>query len=180
VERSSRSSSCKSLDSQSILNFKSSILNASVGSLVSLEVHHPPFTISTDPTRIDLDVVTAFLAASYWAPGISRDVVERAVRGSLCFGIYEGAAQVGFARVITDAATFAYLADVFVLESHRGRGLARWLMETIVAHPSLQGLRRFSLATRDAHGLYARFGFQPLGHPEWHMEVVRPRVYLED
>jgi GNAT superfamily N-acetyltransferase len=146
---------------------------------VAFEVHQPPFTISTDPARVDLDLVTRFLATSYWAPGISRPVVERAVRGSLSFGIYEDTRQVGFARVITDAATFAYLADVFVLESHRGRGLAKWLMKTILAHPDLQGLRRFALATRDAHGLYAQFGFTPLGHPDRHMEIARPHVYLE-
>ena len=142
-----------------------------------LQVERPPFSVSTDPDRIDLDFVTGFLSRSYWAAGISRPVVERAVQGSLCFGLYEASRQVGFARVITDAATYAYLADVFVLESHRGRGLAKWLMEVIMAHPALQGLRRFALATRDAHGLYAQYGFQPLGHPERHMEIARPDIY---
>jgi GNAT superfamily N-acetyltransferase len=146
---------------------------------LKIQVDRPPFSVSTDPDRIDLDLVTGFLARSYWATGISRSIVERAVRGSLCFGIYEGTRQVGFARVITDAATYAYLADVFVLESHRGRGLAKWLMEVIMAHPELQRLRRFALATRDAHGLYAQYGFGPLGHPERHMEIARPGIYAE-
>src|SRR5207344_3602853 len=108
----------------------------------------------------------AFLASSYWARGIPRETLDRAIDNALCVGVYDGDRQVGFARVVTDAATFAYLADVFVVESHRGRGLAKWLMEVIVGHPSLQGLRRFSLATRDAHGLYQQFGFRPLVKPE--------------
>ena len=142
------------------------------------DVNRPPFTISTDRSRIDVDLVIGFLASrSYWAPGMPREVLERAIAGSLCFGIYEGAAQVGFARVITDAATFAYLSDVFVLESHRGRGLSKWLMDVILAHPSLQGLRRFNLVTSDAQELYARFGFTPLAHPERHMERVQPNIY---
>ena len=144
-----------------------------------VNVDRPPFTISTDRSRIDVALVSEFLSQrSYWALGVPREVVERAIAGSLCFGIYEGPAQVGFARVITDQATFAYLADVFVLESHRGRGLSKWLLEVIVAHPSLQGLRRFQLGTRDAHGLYSQFGFGPLAHPERMMEISRPRVYL--
>jgi len=140
----------------------------------------PPYSISTDRERLDLPMITAYLARSYWAEGIPLPVVERAVQGSLCFGLYEGTRQVGFARCVTDAATFAYLADVFVLEAHRGRGLARWLMEVIVSHPDLQGLRRFSLVTRDAHGLYEKFGFTPLVRPEGHMEIVRRGVYLEN
>lgn len=140
----------------------------------------PPYSISTDRERLDLPMITEYLAHSYWAEGIPLPVVERAVQGSLCFGLYEGTRQVGFARCVTDAATFAYLADVFVLESHRGRGLARWLMEVIVSHPDLQGLRRFSLVTRDAHGLYEKFGFTPLVRPEGHMEIMRRGVYLEN
>jgi GNAT superfamily N-acetyltransferase len=140
----------------------------------------PPYSISTDRERLDLPMITAYLARSYWAEGIPLPVVERAVQGSLCFGLYERTRQVGFARCVTDAATFAYLADVFVLESIRGRGLARWLMEVIVSHPDLQGLRRFSLVTRDAHGLYEKFGFTPLVRPEGHMEIVRRGVYLEN
>ncbi|HKW14655.1 MAG TPA: GNAT family N-acetyltransferase [Candidatus Krumholzibacteria bacterium] len=144
-----------------------------------ITVERAPFSISTDPALLDLPMITEYLAHSYWAEGIPLDVVERAVQGSLCFGIYEGAKQVGFARCVTDAATFAYLADVFVIESHRGRGLSRWLMEVIVSHPDLQGLRRFSLVTRDAHGLYEKFGFTPLSKPEGHMEIVRRGIYLE-
>ena len=136
-----------------------------------------PFTISTDPARLDLDVVHGFLTTSYWAGGIPREVVRRSIEGAIAFGIFEGGAQVGFARVITDRATFAYLADVFVLEGWRGRGLSRWLMECIVAHPDLQGLRRWMLATRDAHGLYAKFGFTPLASPERWMHRWDPEVY---
>jgi GNAT superfamily N-acetyltransferase len=133
--------------------------------------------VDDDPERIDLDVVHGFLSGSYWARGIPRDVVERSLRGSLVFGLYERGRQVGFARVVTDRATFAYLADVFVLEPHRGRGLSRRLMDAIVAHPGLQGLRRWLLATRDAHGLYARYGFTPLPAPERFMERHDPDVY---
>ena len=137
--------------------------------------------ISTDLARLDLDVVHGFLTTSYWSPGIPRDVVERAARHSLAFGVYDVAGgasrQVGYARVITDRATFAYLADVFVLESHRGRGLARWLMEVIVAHPELQGLRRWMLVTRDAHGLYERFGFGPPPNPGGVMVRAMPNPY---
>jgi GNAT superfamily N-acetyltransferase len=107
------------------------------------------------------------------------EVLRRAVAGSLCFGLYKGSEQVGFARVVTDRATFAYLCDVYVLEGERGRGLGRWLMQTVTRHPSLQRLRRFVLVTRDAHGLYERFGFRPLARPEGYMEVHRPDVYAE-
>ena len=144
-----------------------------------------PFEISTDVDRLDLDVVHAFLTTSYWSPGIPRELVERAARGSLPFGVYEmdwddvGSAsrQVGYARVITDRATFAYLADVFVLESHRGQGLARWLMEVILAHPELQGLRRWMLVTRDAHRLYEPFGFGPPANPGGIMARVLANPY---
>jgi GNAT superfamily N-acetyltransferase len=137
------------------------------------------YSISTDPARLDLDAIHAYLTShSYWAEGISRELVVKALAHSLCFGVYHGRAQVGFGRVITDTATFAYLSDVYVLEAHRGRGLGKWLMATIVAHPDLQGLRRFSLATRDAQGLYAQFGFTPLRHPERHMEIYRLGAYL--
>lgn len=133
--------------------------------------------ISTDPARIDLDRVHGWLAGSYWAAGIPRQTVVRSIAGSLCFGIYRGARQVGFARVVSDRATFAWLGDVFVLEEERGQGLAGWLMECVLAHPDLQGLRRFLLATRDAHALYARSGFKPLAAPERFMERHDPRVY---
>jgi len=135
-------------------------------------------SISTEPSRIDRTLVHEFLRGrSYWAAGIPREVVDRSIDGALCFGVYEGGAQVGFARVITDRATFAYLADVFVLEPHRGRGIATWLMEVIVGHPDLQGLRRWILMTRDAHGLYERFGFRPMADPSRCMEIVDREVY---
>jgi len=135
------------------------------------------FTISTDPDRLDRPLIHEFLAGSYWGKGIPRETVDRSIEGALCFGLYEDGRQVGFARVITDGATFAYLADVFVLESHRGRGLAAWLMETILAHPDLQGLRRWMLLTRDAHPLYRKVGFTELAHPERVMEMTFPGIY---
>jgi GNAT superfamily N-acetyltransferase len=135
------------------------------------------FTVSTDPSRLDLDVVHGYLARSYWAEGVPRDVVARSIAGALCFGLYDGPAQVGFARAITDRATYAYLADVFVLERFRGQGLGVWMMECVMAHPDLQGLRRWSLVTRDAHELYRRFGFTPLPVPERYMERMDPDVY---
>jgi GNAT superfamily N-acetyltransferase len=120
--------------------------------------------------RVDLDAVHRYLSEeSYWAKGVTREVVERSIAHSLPFSAFDGETQVGFARVITDRATFAYLADVFVLPSHRGRGISKLLMSTILAHPELQGLRRWSLVTRDAHGLYAQFGFTALDLPERHM-----------
>jgi len=136
-----------------------------------LEARRGELLVSTDRGRLQIDVVHAFLARSYWAEGIPRNTVERSIANSLCFGLYDGAGQVGFARVITDRATYAYLADVFVLESHRGRGLSAWLMECIRSHPELQGLRRWGLVTRDAHGLYRKFGFRELRHPERFMEI---------
>jgi GNAT superfamily N-acetyltransferase len=125
------------------------------------------YEVSTDAGRLDVDAVHAFLSTAYWSAGISRETRERAIAGSAPFGLYApDGSQAGFARVITDRATFAYLADVFVLEPHRGRGLGVWLVGSIVEHPDLQGLRRFHLATADAHGLYARFGFLPHPQPE--------------
>ncbi len=138
------------------------------------------YTISTDRAQIDAGVVHAFVTRSYWGAGISRAVVERSIEHSLCFGLFHVEAQVGFARVITDYATFAYLADVFVLPEHRGRGLSVWLMETIRAHPALQGLRVWRLATKDAHTLYEKVGFTTLAHPERMMEIVDPDVYAGD
>jgi len=135
------------------------------------------FTISTDPERLDRALIHGFLVDSYWAKAIPREVVDRSIEGSLNFGVYEGDAQVGFARVITDRATFAYLADVFVLESHRGRGLAVWLMEVIRAHPELRNLRRWILVTRDAHELYRKFGFREIEDPGRCMEIVDREVY---
>lgn len=142
------------------------------------ESRHGEFVLSTDPSRLDLDMIHDFLTRCYWAKGIPRHVVARSIKHSLCFGIYDGTgAQVAFARVISDFATIAYLGDVFVLESHRGRGLSKWMMECIMQHPSLQGLRRWILLTRDAHRLYQRFGFTPLKSAERYMELHRPDVY---
>lgn len=138
------------------------------------------FLISTDPELLDLSVIHDYLTNhSYWALGISREVQRRALDGSLCFGVYENGRQVGLARVVTDRATFAWLCDVFVLEEYRGRGLSKWLMECVVAHPDLQGLRRFVLGTRDAHGLYERYGFKPLADPTRFLEIHRPDAYRQ-
>jgi len=141
------------------------------------DVERDGYRISTDPGQLDLDVTHGFLTSSYWATGISRELVERSIESSIVFGVYAGTAQVGFARVVTDRATFAYLCDVFVLPEHQGRGLGTWLCETVLAHPETQGLRRWVLATLDAHGLYARVGFQPLASPERFMEIIREGIY---
>lgn len=136
------------------------------------------YTISTDLSRFDLARVHHHLSSdAYWSPGIPFEVVAKAFQNSLAFGIFQGEEQVGWARLVTDWATFAYLADVYVLEAHRGAGLGKWLMEVILAHPELQSLRRWMLATRDAHSLYARYGFQPLAAPERFMERHSPDVY---
>ncbi len=136
------------------------------------------FFVSTDPGLLDLALMHDFLSRrSYWSPGLPMDVLRRAVAGSLCFGLYEGRRQVGFARMVTDRATFAWLCDVFVLEEYRGRGLSKWLMECVLAHPDLQGLRRIVLGTRDAHGLYSRYGFKSLADPTRFLEIWNPTVY---
>jgi N-acetylglutamate synthase-like GNAT family acetyltransferase len=136
------------------------------------------YEISTDTHRLNVGVIHKFLAEdSYWSPGIPRSIVERAIENSLCFGVYHRAAQVGFARVVTDKSTFALLADVFILEAHRGKGLSKWLMRCVVGHEDLQGLRRLLLLTSDAHGLYRQFGFKELGNPSRFMEVVRQDIY---
>jgi GNAT superfamily N-acetyltransferase len=135
------------------------------------------FEVATDPARIDLDAVHEFLTNSYWARGIPIETVQRSIENSLCFGLYHGHRQIGFARVITDRATFAYLGDVFVLEPWRGRGLSKWLMQCIMGHPDLRGLRRWTLVTGDAHGLYQQYGFSILKTPERWMEIHRPDVY---
>ena len=135
------------------------------------------YEVTSDKSRFDVDAIHAFLSQTYWATGIPRATVERAIENSVCFGVlYEGA-QVGFARMITDKATFAYLSDVYVLDAHRGKGLARLIMNAVQRHPDLQGLRRMLLATRDAHGLYEKYGFKPLAAPERVMEVLVPDVY---
>jgi GNAT superfamily N-acetyltransferase len=132
------------------------------------------YRLSEDPETFDLDAIHAFLTGSYWAKGISRDAVERAIRGSLvCVGAFDAEGwQVGFCRAVSDGATFAYVADVYVLEAHRGRGLAMWMLDVLIAHPRLTGLRRMVLATRDAHALYARLGFVAFRQPERWMERV--------
>jgi len=143
-----------------------------------VESRRAEFVISTDRTRLDLDAIHGFLTNCYWAKGIPREVVARSIEQSLCFGVYDGSgAQVGFARVISDFATIAYVGDVFVLDTHRGRGLGKWLMESITHHPALQNLRRWILTTRDAHGLYAQVGFRPVQSPERFMELHQPDVY---
>jgi GNAT superfamily N-acetyltransferase len=135
------------------------------------------YTISTDNTRLDIQTIHDFIANhSYWGQGRAVEVVQRALDHSLNFGLYHGEQQVGFARVVTDYATFAWVADVFVLLEHRGRGLSKWLMEIILAHPQLQGFRRWVLATKDAHSLYERFGFIPLHRPERWMERPDPNM----
>jgi GNAT superfamily N-acetyltransferase len=128
------------------------------------------YLISTDRSLLDLRFVHGYLETSYWAAGVPAEVVRRSVENSLCFGVYISEEQVGFARVVTDRATFAYLADVFVLEEHRGRGLGKWLVEVVLSHPELRGLRRWMLATRDAHELYRKYGFAELGRPGIFME----------
>lgn len=135
------------------------------------------FTVTCDPTRMDLCVIATFLASSYWAKGIPSATVEKSLANSLCFALLEGEQQIGFARVITDYTTIAFLNDVFVLPAYRGRGLSKWLMECITSHPELQGLRRWMLSTRDAHGLYGKFGFTPLKKPDVFMEKHNPNVY---
>jgi GNAT superfamily N-acetyltransferase len=135
------------------------------------------YELSDDPARLDVDAIHAFLSGAYWSVGIPRETVARALANSLCFALYHRGATVGFARFVTDRATFAYLADVFVLPEHRGHGLATWLVGIALTHPDLTGLRRTMLATRDKHALYARFGFAPLAHPDRFMEIHDPDVY---
>ena len=135
------------------------------------------FTVTCDPAKLDLALITEFLASSYWAKGIPAATVAKSLEGSLCFAVLDGERQIGFARVITDRATIAYLGDVFILPGYRRRGLSKWLMECVLSHPDLQGLRRWVLATRDAHGLYKQFGFTPLKRPEVFMERHEPDVY---
>ena len=135
------------------------------------------FTISTEKEKLDIDLIHSFLNRTYWAEGISKETIRRSIEGSLCFGVFENDKQVGFARMITDKATFAYLADVFIIEEYRGRGLSKWLMQVIMSHPDLQGLRRMILATKDAHGLYKQFGFTPLINVDRWMHILDPDVY---
>lgn len=141
------------------------------------EWRNGPYTISTDRDRLDVALIHRFLSLEFWdSAGIPRDVLERSIEHSLCFGVYEGERQVGFARAITDRATFAFISDDFIVESHRGRGLATWLMQCILGHPELQRLRRIMLVTHDPR-LYRKSGFTPLGAPETYMELHRPDAY---
>ena len=137
------------------------------------------YSISTDKTKLDTKFIHQFLTSSYWADRISKETVVKSIEGSLCFGVFDGEKQVGFARMVTDSATFAYLADVFIDEEYRGRGLSKWLMQVILSHPGLQGLRRILLATSDTHGLYAQYGFTPLNNPERWMQIHNPDVYKQ-
>ena len=138
------------------------------------ELRRGEFTISTEKARLQRDTIAAFLARSYWARGRTREVIERSIAHSLCFGLYAAERQIGFARVVTDCATFAYLCDVFIDEDSRGQGLGKWLMAGIMGHPDLQGLRRWILATRDARGLYRQFGWTELKDPGRWMEIHNP------
>ena len=154
----------------------------------------PPFLLSTDPTLLDLDVIHGFLKDCYWSPGLARSRLAKAIEHSLCFGVYDTAAlrtggwsgaqglpaQVGFARVVTDRATYAYLCDVFILEPFRGKGLSKWMMAAVQIQPDLRGLRRFCLMTRDAHGLYARHGFKPMADPSRYMEILDRESYQQE
>ena len=141
--------------------------------------HHQrgEFLITTDKSRLDLDAIHGYLVRSYWAEGIPRETVERAVQGSLCFGVLHGERQIGFARIVSDCATYAYLADVYILEEFQGQGLGKWLMECVKKHPDLQGLRRWGLSTRDAHGLYGQYGFTPQAFPDRMMEILHLDIY---
>jgi GNAT superfamily N-acetyltransferase len=137
------------------------------------------FSISTNKTKLNLSYIHQFLAQSYWAQNIPIDIVQRSIEGSVCFGLYDDGVQIGFARVITDKATFGYLADVFIDKNYRGQGLSKWLIETIMNDPDLTGFRNWQLATRDAHGLYTKFGFRPLENPERIMRKSVPDIYKE-
>jgi len=139
--------------------------------------HRGEFLITTDKSRLDLDAIHGYLVRSYWAEGIPRETAERAVQGSLCFGVFHADRQIGFARIISDCATYAYLADVYILEEFQGQGLGKWLMECVRKHPSLQGLRRWGLSTRDAHGLYRQYGFKAQAFPDRMMEILHLDIY---
>ena len=138
--------------------------------LMAQEWHRGEFTISTDRQCLNLELIHDFLTRSYWASGRELAIVKKSIDNSLPFGVYSGTQQIGFARVITDYTTYAYLSDLFIVESFRGQGLGKWLVKTVVYHPELQGLRKWSLATADAHGLYRQFGFAEVRYPERHME----------
>ena len=135
-------------------------------------------TVSTDQKKLDLKLIHDFIANSYWAKGIPFELLQRSIKNSLCFGAYtEDNQQIGFARIVSDSATFAYLADVFVLEEFRGKGISRLIMDAVMSHPDLQGLRRIMLATQDAHGLYKKYGFEAVPNPQSLMQVWSPNLY---
>jgi GNAT superfamily N-acetyltransferase len=143
-----------------------------------MEWRRDGYVVSDERSRLDRASVRRFIAdESYWAAGIPQGVMDKAIDNSLCFGLYRGDAQVGFARVVTDRATFGYLCDVFVDTAHRGAGLGKWLVSCVLSHPDLQGLRRLSLVTRDAHELYTPHGFRPMADPTRYLEIHRPNVY---
>ncbi|PTL76239.1 GNAT family N-acetyltransferase [Vitiosangium sp. GDMCC 1.1324] len=142
-----------------------------------LEWKREDYLISTHPALLDLDVIHGYLTRSTWAAGIPRETVQRSLANSFPFGLYKSGSQIGMARVTTDFATFAYLADVFILEEYRGQGLSRWLMEAVHAHPDLQGFRRWMLATSTAAGLYRKVGWSPAARPEIFMEITDPDIY---
>jgi GNAT superfamily N-acetyltransferase len=142
--------------------------------MAHFEESRGPLTISTDPVRLNADEIHRYLSLSYWAKGRSPEAVERSLKNSLCFGLYDAGEQIGFARVISDFATFAYLCDVYVVEAYRGKGLGAWLLQTVLSHPDLQNLRRWILATRDAHDLCRKIGFTELQAPERWMELFNP------
>jgi GNAT superfamily N-acetyltransferase len=135
------------------------------------------YVVSSDPGRLDVSAIHRFLSTSYWADSIPIDLVRRSLDASLCFGLYAPEGQIGLVRVITDRATFAYLCDVYVLPAYQGQGLGQWLMQCVTGSPQLQGLRRWLLVTRDAHGLYEQAGFSVAANPERIMEIVRPGLY---
>lgn len=137
------------------------------------------FSISTDKSKLNLSTIHNFLKTSYWAGNVPLSVIEKSIKHSLCFGVYEDEEQVGFARVITDYATFAYLTDIFILEAYREQGLGKWLVKYILEHPELQGFRRWLLRTKDAHKLYAHYGFQSLVKPDFYMEIINSNVYQQ-
>jgi len=145
--------------------------------MVHFERKRGNFCISTDPARLDLTAIHAYLSRSYWAEGIPKDLVAKSIEGSICFGLFDADRQIALARVITDKATFAYLCDVYVLEEYQRSGLGQWLMEAVCSHPDLQNLRRFVLLTRDAHKLYEKFGFKLPEDPSRYMEIARPDIY---
>ena len=138
------------------------------------------YTVTDEHAALDIALIHDFLSGSYWAKAIPREIVTRALENSLCFGLFHNGKQIGFGRIVTDRATFAYLADVFVIDSYRGLGLGKWLISCVLEHPELQGLRRWLLATLDAHGLYQQYGFVPLRNPARFMEINDPDIYLRE